>query len=411
MRRLHPLAIIGPGLLVAATGVGAGDLAGAGIAGAKLGVAVLWAVVVGALLKFALTEGLARWQIATGTTILEGACRWLGWPAKIIFVAYLLLWSFFVGRALMSACGVATQAIIPFPWTIAPMETSAETGKVIYGAAHSAIGLILVWLGGYRLFEKVMSAAVAVMFVSVVATALLIGPDWGEVGRGLIPSRPQDTPSLRVTIALIGGVGGTLTILSYGYWIRERHRSGEQAMGVCRIDLAVGYAFTAIFGMAMVIIASGITLDARGAQLLVELAARVEDVAGPAGRWVFLLGAWAAVASSLLGVWQSVPLIFADWWRLTAGAGEVSERSRPYRVYLIALALAPCAGLLAPFKTAQVAYTYTGAWFVPLLAVALLLLGGRSRWMGPLRNGPVATTALVVALALSAGAAWLEITG
>ena len=72
--RLSIIAIIGPGLLVAATGVGAGDLATGAIVGSKLGVAVLWAVVLGAILKFVLTEGLARWQLVTRDTILEGNC-------------------------------------------------------------------------------------------------------------------------------------------------------------------------------------------------------------------------------------------------------------------------------------------------------------------------------------------------
>ena len=51
--------ILGPGLLVAATGVGAGDLATGAFTGSQLGVVVLWAAVVGAGLKYALTEGLA----------------------------------------------------------------------------------------------------------------------------------------------------------------------------------------------------------------------------------------------------------------------------------------------------------------------------------------------------------------
>ena len=42
---------LGPGLLVAATGVGAGDLATAAFTGSHLGPAVLWAVLVGAALK------------------------------------------------------------------------------------------------------------------------------------------------------------------------------------------------------------------------------------------------------------------------------------------------------------------------------------------------------------------------
>ena len=58
------IAVIGPGLLVAATGIGAGDLATASFAGSHLGTAVLWAALIGAFLKFEVDEGLARWQLA-----------------------------------------------------------------------------------------------------------------------------------------------------------------------------------------------------------------------------------------------------------------------------------------------------------------------------------------------------------
>ena len=99
---------------MAATGVGAGDLATAGFAGSQLGTAVLWAVLVGAFLKFVLTEGLARWQLATGLTLLEGTALKLGrttfslWgKARIgvrslvgwFFIPYFLLWTFFVGSS------------------------------------------------------------------------------------------------------------------------------------------------------------------------------------------------------------------------------------------------------------------------------------------------------------------------
>ena len=139
------LAAVGPGLLVAATGVGAGDLATASIAGSKLGPAVLWAVVLGALLKLALTEGLARWQLATGETLLAGTVQRLGRPVAIVFLAYLLIWTVFVGRALVSACGVTAQAL-------APLFADAATGKIVFGVLHSLAGVGLVLAGGYRLF-------------------------------------------------------------------------------------------------------------------------------------------------------------------------------------------------------------------------------------------------------------------
>jgi hypothetical protein len=41
-------------------------------AGTEYGTVLVWAVVLGAALKFALTEGLGRWFMATRTTILDG---------------------------------------------------------------------------------------------------------------------------------------------------------------------------------------------------------------------------------------------------------------------------------------------------------------------------------------------------
>ena len=101
------LGTIGPGIAIAATGVGAGDLLAAMLAGADFGTALVWVVVVGAVLKLGLNEGVARWQLATGTTLLEGWCRHLGWPLKFYFFAYLVLWSFIVAGGLMSACSAS----------------------------------------------------------------------------------------------------------------------------------------------------------------------------------------------------------------------------------------------------------------------------------------------------------------
>ena len=127
------LSIIGPGILVAATGIGAGDLATAAFAGSKLGLAILWAVLVGAFFKFVLNEGLTRWQLATGTTLIEGAVSHLGRPAHYFFLLYLLIWSFLVAAALMSACGVAAQSIFPF-------FQDPSIGKIVYGIISSLIG-------------------------------------------------------------------------------------------------------------------------------------------------------------------------------------------------------------------------------------------------------------------------------
>ncbi|NIA14255.1 MAG: iron transporter [Nitrospiraceae bacterium] len=409
------LAVIGPGCLVAATGVGAGDLATAGFAGSELGVAVLWAVVVGTALKFALNEGLARWQLATGTSLIEGANEHLGRPFQAVFLLYLLPWSFCVGAALMGACGVCVHAMLP-------IFDDAATGKLVFGVASSLLGLVMVQVGGYRLFQKIMGACIALMFVTVLCTAALMRPDWRGVLSGLaVPVIPRlHEGGLGWTIALMGGVGGTLTVLCYGYWIREEGREGPEYLATCRVDLAIGYLMTGLFGIAMVIIASQIDADGlgKGAGLVVALAERLEAPLGPIGRWVFLIGAFGAVFSSLLGVWQCVPYVFADYCALVLGDApeqrrqRVSERSKTYRVYLLALALVPMLKLPYPFKSIQQLYAVVGAGFIPFLALLLLYLNTSSKRIGaPHRNRPLTNLVLLAALAFFAYAAYLKFAG
>lgn len=376
--RLPVLALLGPGLLVAATGVGAGDLLTASYAGSKAGMALVWAVVIGCVFKWSLTEGLARWQMATNTTLLEGWATKLGGWIRWVFLAYLLLWSLVTGGSLGKACGVAGDGLFPLG------DRAMSQG--IWTVIHAIGGLILVWVGGFKMFERVMTVLVASMFICVISAAALLGPDFEAIARGL--TRPMIRPGdLPYALGLLGGVGGTVTLLSYGYWIRESNRSGEAGARLCRIDLAVAYAATGIFGVAMLVISSRITIDRQGSEVALALADQLELAAGPVARFVFLVGFWGAVFSSLLGVWQSAPYLFADFRQLskgrTAAIADVDlDQTRSYRVYLVGIALVPLALINLPVRHVQLSHAVLGALFMPLLAVTLLLMNNRADWVG-----------------------------
>ena len=399
------LVVIGPGMLTAATGVGAGDLATGSFAGSILGTAILWAVIIGALLKYVVTEGIARWQLATGTTLLEGLTIHLGRGTAWLFLPYLLLFTYFIGTALMSACGVTLHAMFP-------VFEDAVDGKIFFGILSSIIGFFLVYKGGYQLFEKVIRVCIVVMFICVIVTAGLMWPGTEMVLKGIfIPKIPDlHRDGLTWTIALIGGVGGTVTVLSYGYWIREEGRSTGDDLSVCQIDLAVGYFMTALFGLSMVIIGSNVTIQGGGAGLLVNLSEQLNSELGTAGKWLFLVGAFGAVFSSLLGVWQSIPYIFTDTWLLatsprqhTTGRDKtfkIDTSSTIYRRYVMIIAFIPMLGLFTSFQQVQKFYAVTGAFFFPLLAVGLLLLNSRAKWVGEkYKYGLPAIISLVATLA------------
>lgn len=400
------LGLLGPGFAVAATGVGAGDVVTAGVVGARYGTAILWAALAGALVKLALNEGIARWQLATGTTLVEGWGRHLHRSVLLGFAVYLVLWAFIVAGALMSACGLAAHALVP------------AVPVAVWGVLHSLAALGFVLAGRYAAFERVMKGLVGLMFVTVVASAFLVRPDWGAVLRGLVvPVVPDGGGAF--LLGIVGGIGGSVTLLSYGYWMRERGWEGPAFGRRVRLDLGVAYALTGLFGAALMIVAAGARpAEVQGSAMALELAAQIERLAGPAGRWVFLLGFWGAVFTSMLGVWQGVPYLFADFVR-TARAREgppadtpVDARSPYYRGFLFFIAIPPMIVLLAgrPVWIVLI-YSVAGAFFMPFLAATLVYLNNRRQHVGPLRNGRLANALLALALVLFAYLCLTELAG
>lgn len=393
------LSFLGPGFIVAATGVGAGDLIAASVAGAQYGTIILWAALIGGILKYCLNEGIARWQLATGETMIQG---WTGRLPKWVsyyFLVYLLLWSFVVAGALISFCGLAAQ-------TLLPVHTNKGTGTFIWGALQSVVAVILVMRGRYQLMEHLMKVFIGLMFIVVISSAWGLTVDWGQIFSALfIPRLPEDPNSIFIILGLIGGVGGSVTLLSYAYWLSEKGWTTPSFLMNARIDLLTAYTLTSLFGMALIIIAAGTNPEqVKGYEMILSLAERLETVTGPVGRIGFLVGFWGAVFSSMLGVWDGVPYLFADLVRQFQEQNRKPEQLRStktYRYFLFFLAIPP---LLIVWwsKPAWIGilYAITGAFFMPFLAILLLYMNNKKAWLGKYKNGGVANFGLLLSLIL-----------
>ena len=105
--------LVGPGLVVAATGVGAADLVATLVAGANYGYALLWCAVVGCVMKIVLVEGAGRFTPGHGPkTIFEGWSslgRWTTW----YFGPYIVVWGFVYGAAAMAGTGLPLHSLLP----------------------------------------------------------------------------------------------------------------------------------------------------------------------------------------------------------------------------------------------------------------------------------------------------------
>ena len=386
------LRLIGPGLVVAATGVGAGDMVSSLTAGTEFGTVLIWAIILGAALKFALTEGLGRWYMATRTTVLDG---WhsMGWWATGYFMVYLALVTFFFGAAASSVSALAVTAMFP---GVMPLWAWAILHSVVFG-----FGICII--GKYGPFERVMEIFVGLMFITVVGLALLLGPNIGELALGtILPRMPEG--SLPFVLAVIGGVGGTFTLVSYTYWVRERGWRRPSWIPMMRIDLAVGYIMTGVFMVAMLVIGAEL-LFANGSSIadeagLVTLSDPIEERFGAVASWLFLIGFWAAATSSITGAWNGGAYLFGDLVRSIRrvpeeeGESYLSEKGILFRAFLVWITFPPM--LLFTLDEpvlVVIIYASLGALFMPFLSATLLWLMNR-RVTREYRNGLLANIIL-----------------
>ncbi|MGP3985367.1 Nramp family divalent metal transporter [Streptomyces sp. 3N207] len=397
--------MIGPGMVVAATGVGAGDLVATLIAGSKFGYTLMWAAVIGCIIKIALAEATGRWHLATGRTIFDG-WRSLGPWTTVYFAVYVVIWGFVYGATAMSSSALPLQALFP---DVMPLKAWA----IITGL----IGLVFVWTNRYAIVEKIMMVFVGVMFLVVVYVAIRVSPNLGDAFAGLLPVLPSG--SMIFTLGLIGGVGGTITMAAYGYWINAKGWADSSWMKMMRLDNRVAYITTGIFVVAMLIVgaellhSSQIAL-ATGDKGLLDLDEVLEKRFGSSTSTLFLIGFFAASFSSLVGVWHGVSLMFADFVeRLRAARGLAAEagvapltrgeqeRSMPFRAYLLWLTFPPMALLWLdqPFALV-VAYGVLGAFFMPFLAATLLWLLNSERTPREWRNGWLSNVLLAASCVL-----------
>ena len=109
--------------------------------------------------------------------------------------------------------------------------------------------------------------------------------------------------------------------------------------------------------------------------------------------------------ASLLGVWQSVPYLYADFYGIVtkmspeARLEVVKVTSTPYRLALAFISLVPI-----PFaftgRPIQIVITYTivSSLFVPFVAATLLYLNNRVPWTGPVPKNSWITNLLLIAI-------------
>ena len=209
---------IGPGIVLASSIVGSGELIATTTLGAQVGYLALWIVLVSCAIKPAVQAELGRYTIATGATGLEGfnavpgpraGVSWLVWAWAISVTLTLLQ----VG-GMYGGVGQVLHVLVP------GIPVNGWVGVCL------AITLAVLLGGGYARIERFAMVKVGLFTLLTVCAAAVLGLRPGalsaaDLRSGLSFELPPAGLVTAIAVFGITGVGASELVM-YPYWCVEK---------------------------------------------------------------------------------------------------------------------------------------------------------------------------------------------
>ncbi|HET6883581.1 MAG TPA: Nramp family divalent metal transporter [Pirellulales bacterium] len=233
---------IGPGIILAGSIIGTGELLQTTKMGAEHGFAFLWLILFSCVSKVFIQVELGRHALSSGKPTLAALDAL---PGPRLGTHWLVWWWFFmllatvfqlgamvggVGQAIHLLWPQSNEAIVAWLQPISPYLADKFTEHPSYPwaapTALVAIGLLLS--GGYKRIEVITTLlVVAVTGVTVVCVLVLpftgFSIPWPDVGRGLLVSLPADGQGVAIAFSVFGITGvGASELYAYPYWCLEK---------------------------------------------------------------------------------------------------------------------------------------------------------------------------------------------
>ncbi len=277
------LGVLGPGIIAALAGNDAAGIATYSVLGAETGLQLLWLLPVTTVMLAIVLEMAARMGAVSGQGL-----------GDLIRDAFGIRWTVFAMSVVLIANGAVLVA--EFAGIAAALEIFGMTRYLTVPIAAAAVWSLVVF-ASYRVVERVF-LSVAVVFVAYVVSAVVVQPDWGQVGLALVtPSVPFEPDLLLLMVAVVG-----TTITPYMFFYLQASVAdkgiGPEELKLTQTDAIVGAVLTNAIAVFIVLV-SAATLFGSG--VAIETAADAARALAPiAGQFAQLLFAFGLFGASML---------------------------------------------------------------------------------------------------------------
>jgi Mn2+/Fe2+ NRAMP family transporter len=398
---------IGPGLILTANIVGTGELIATTRLGSQVGFTLLWFIVFSCFIKVFVQIELARYTLSEGIGTLDALNRLPGPRFRVSWV----LWLWFL-MYIGTLCQVSGMIGGIAELLADPSNVWQHRGW----AAGIALATAAILIGGrYGMVERVSTVMVVLFTLSnVAAVVLLHSTAFRLTGANLAEGLSFRLPDEIITAFAVFGITGVgaAELIYYPIWCLEKgyaravgprddspewYARARGWMRVMKYDAWLSMAMYTVGTLSFYLLGAAILhregLTVGNTDAIDSLAQMYVHALGDSGRWLFYIGAFMVLYSTLFVSTASNARLAADAGRL-AGIFTVRTPADRLRVVRWGVVILPIATMLVYVRFESL--------------VTLVLIGGvaQAMMLPFLAGGAVYFHHLHIPPGLRSGRAW-----
>ncbi len=389
---------IGPGMFCIGYTIGTGSVTSMSKAGSLYGSQLLWVLSLSCLFSWTLMEAYGRYAVVTGRTAVNSFKTELkfGKPLAIALVVGIVIGQW---NSLSGIVGLSSSAFYEITRLMAP-SLPEENYWVVLGIAIIILAIlyILLIVGKYSFFERILIIFVTIMGVSFIISMFIVLPSPSEIVKGFIPSIPKGSGGNLMVAAFVGTTMAAPTFVVRPLLMKGKGWGKEHLRNQSKDALSSA--------ILMFIISASIMITAMGAMYyqglsinkVIDMVHTLEPVAGKFAVALFMTGALSAGLSSVLPILMVAPILIADYRN-----GQFDIKS-PFFKKLTAVAC--LVGLSVPILgvnpiIAQIVTQVANVFVLPLAIGGILYIINQPKIMKEHKAGWLLNTGLIAAFVFS----------
>jgi len=381
---IKALLAIGPGIFAIGYTIGTGSVTSMIVAGSSYGMQLLWVLFLSCLFSWVLMEAYGRFAIVTGRTALYGFREHLRF-GKLACYLIIIGVTFGQWNSLIGILGISSNVIFETLNLFFPgLAQHQYTVVLLIAVVIIIIFNLLLWVGKYSFFEKILIIFVSIMGLSFLVSLFVVLPPGQEILKGMLPSIPQVEGGRMLVAAFVGTTMAAATFLSRPLFIRGKGWTIKHLQNQRRDAISAAILIFLISGAIMAVSMGAMYFKGQTVDKVLDMVYALEPVAGRFAIAIFLLGTLSAGLSSIFPILMIAPMLIADYQ-----SGELDTKSRQFKILVI---LASIIGLIVPILDAnpvqaQILTQVFNVFVLPVVIIGIMVLVNSKKLMGSHRAG------------------------